>query len=51
MSYYFAARVAGTFDDVMERTREALMAQGFGIISEIDIQAALRDKIGGASPG
>lgn len=46
MSYYFSARVAGTFDEVIERAREALEAQGFGIISKIDIQAALREKIG-----
>ena len=46
MSYYFSAKVAGNFDDVMERTREALKTQGFGIISEIDIQATLREKIG-----
>lgn len=46
MSYYFAARVAGAFDEVIDRVREALQTQGFGIISEIDIQAALHEKIG-----
>lgn len=46
MSYYFSTKIVGTFDDVIDRTREALKAQGFGIISEIDIQAALREKIG-----
>jgi uncharacterized protein (DUF302 family) len=46
MSYYFSTRVAGTFDEAIARTREALKVQGFGIISEIDIQAALREKIG-----
>jgi uncharacterized protein (DUF302 family) len=29
-----------------ERTRAALQDQGFGILSEIDVQAALRDKLG-----
>lgn len=28
-----------------ERTRAALQDQGFGILSEIDVQAALRDKL------
>lgn len=28
------------------RVREALAAQGFGILSEIDVQAALREKLG-----
>lgn len=46
MSYYFSTKIAGTFDDVIGRTRQALKTQGFGIISEIDIQAALREKIG-----
>jgi len=46
MSYYFSTKIAGTFDDVIDRTRQALKTQGFGIISEIDIQAALREKIG-----
>ena len=46
MSYYFSTKIAGTFDEVIGRTREALKTQGFGIISEIDIQAALREKIG-----
>jgi len=46
MSYYFSTKVVGTFDDVLERTRQALKTQGFGVISEIDIQAALREKIG-----
>ena len=46
MSYYFSTKIVGTFDDVIDRTREALKAEGFGIISEIDIQAALREKIG-----
>lgn len=31
-----------------ERTRAALQDQGFGILSEIDVQAALRDKLGEA---
>lgn len=29
-----------------QRVRDALAAQGFGILSEIDVQAALRDKLG-----
>ncbi|WP_309661185.1 DUF302 domain-containing protein [Sphingomonas sp.] len=46
MSYYFSTKVVGAFDDVIDRIREALKTQGFGIISEIDMQAALREKIG-----
>lgn len=46
MSYYFATKLAGTFDEVTERARQALKDQGFGIISEIDIQKTLHEKIG-----
>jgi uncharacterized protein (DUF302 family) len=46
MSYYFSIRLGGRFDDVLERTRTALQAEGFGIISEIDIARTLKEKIG-----
>jgi uncharacterized protein (DUF302 family) len=46
MHYYFSTKLVGTFAEAIERTREALQSEGFGIISEIDIQKALRDKIG-----
>lgn len=46
MSYYFATTLAGAFDEVTDRTRQALKAEGFGIISEIDIQKTLSEKIG-----
>ena len=46
MSYYFSTTIQGDFADAVQRTREALRNEGFGVISEIDIQKALRDKIG-----
>ena len=46
MSYFFSAKVPGPFEEALERTRTALKAEGFGIISEIDIQKALKEKIG-----
>lgn len=46
MSYYFSTTIQGDFADVVQRTREALQDEGFGVISEIDIQKAFRDKIG-----
>ena len=46
MRYYLATTLPGTFDEVTDRTRQALKDEGFGIISEIDIQATLREKIG-----
>lgn len=46
MHYYFSTTIQGDFADAVQRTREALQDEGFGVISEIDIQKALRDKIG-----
>lgn len=46
MSYYFSTHVRGTFADALDRTRKALQAEGFGIISEIDIAKTLKEKIG-----
>ncbi len=46
MSYYFLTRIDGSFTDALNRVRDALQAEGFGVISEIDIQKALKDKIG-----
>lgn len=34
------------FEDVVGRVRERLADEGFGVLSEIDVQAALREKIG-----
>lgn len=46
MSYYFNTRKRGSFDVVVAETILALKAEGFGIISEIDVQKTLREKIG-----
>ena len=46
MSYYFNTRMRGSFDAVVAETILALKAEGFGIISEIDVQKTLRERIG-----
>lgn len=45
MSYYFATTVSGTMDDVAARTMDALKAKGFGVLTEIDIQATMKKKL------
>jgi uncharacterized protein (DUF302 family) len=46
VTYYFSCKIDADFDDAIARTRAALQEEGFGIISEIDIQKTLREKIG-----
>jgi uncharacterized protein (DUF302 family) len=46
MSYYFSRKLDRPFDEVVQRTRKALQLAGFGVISEIDVAATLRAKLG-----
>lgn len=46
MSYYFSATLSLGFDDAVRRTTDALKAEGFGIITEIDVKETLRNKLG-----
>jgi len=42
----FSITVTCPFDECVTRTREALAAQGFGVLTEIDVTATLRKKVG-----
>ena len=46
MTYFHARTIKGDFDAVVERTRAALQKHGFGMLTEIDVQATLKSKIG-----
>lgn len=46
MSYVFSKTLSLPFDDAVAKTREALGAEGFGVITEIDVQKTLKTKIG-----
>ena len=39
-------RTGASFAEANTRIREALKAQGFGVLTEIDVQSTLRDKLG-----
>ncbi len=45
-AYAMPRTVEGAFDDVVERVRAALASEGFGILTVIDVQATLKEKIG-----
>ncbi|WP_448097731.1 DUF302 domain-containing protein [Luteibacter yeojuensis] len=45
MSYYFARKLDLDFEQAIQRVTEALKAEGFGIISTIDVQDTLKKKI------
>jgi uncharacterized protein (DUF302 family) len=41
----FKLTIPGTFAEVETRVREALQAEGFGILTEIDVQTTLKKKL------
>ncbi len=43
--YYFSTRLQGDIDDVEKKVTEALKEEGFGVLTEIDIQKTLKAKL------
>ncbi len=47
MSYYISKKItANTLSEAIEKTTAALKEEGFGIITTIDMQATLKNKLG-----
>lgn len=44
--YGFSTTVRDSFEGAVGRVTEALKAEGFGVLSDIDVQATLQQKIG-----
>ena len=45
MSYYIGKTVELSFDQAVERVTEELKKEGFGILTEIDVQQTLKKKL------
>ncbi len=50
MSYYLSKTSSRPFDTVVADTIECLKAEGFGVLTDIDVQATLESKIGAHIP-
>jgi uncharacterized protein (DUF302 family) len=46
MKYYISKILNLSFDDSIVRITEALKTEGFGVITEIDMKAKLKEKLG-----
>ena len=45
MNFYMSKTLTASFDSSIERVTEALKAEGFGILSDIDVRATLKTKL------
>lgn len=45
MQYYFSKKITDSFENAIQRVTEALKAEGFGILTEIDLKATLKKKL------
>ncbi len=45
MQYYIANTLSGDFTTIVQRVTEALKAEGFGILTDIDVKATMKKKL------
>ncbi len=46
MTYYISKTVGLSFDEAVTRVTQELKKEGFGILTEIDVQKTLKEKLG-----
>ena len=50
MDYGFYTTIPGPFEAAVQRVMDGLKMEGFGVLSDIDIQKAMKDKLGKDMP-
>lgn len=45
MGYYFSKTIEANFENAVQRVTVALMSEGFGVLTEIDIKATFKKKL------
>ncbi|HVS92041.1 MAG TPA: DUF302 domain-containing protein [Mucilaginibacter sp.] len=46
MKYYINKTINGSFEEAVQKVTEGLSKEGFGVLTEIDIKATLKKKLG-----
>jgi uncharacterized protein (DUF302 family) len=46
MDYYFSTRLKTDFNGAVEKITQALKEQGFGVLTDIDVQRTFKEKLG-----
>ena len=45
MNYGYTKQIDGEFTEALTKVKEALAAEGFGVLTEIDVQATMKKKL------
>lgn len=45
-NYFFTKTVKGSFEEITEKVIDELTEQGFGIVTEVDLENRIKDKLG-----